>query len=75
MGNDDHMLELILSGMKHSRDEWDHLCAEHVKRFGVEPYISGCNWQDPQRSREGLRKALEEGKPYIEPDPPEGALY
>mgnify|MGYP001026028035 CR=1 FL=1 len=44
----------------------------HLNKFGVEPYITGINWNQPDLIEEGIIKAIESGQPYVEEELPPG---
>ncbi len=53
--------------------DFDGLVALHKETFGVEPVITGINWDNPDAVIEGIDNAIETGVPYVEDEPPEGA--
>ena len=46
----------------------------HVDAFGVEPRITGINWDQPDLIESGIIKAIESGQPYVEEDLPPGTV-
>lgn len=46
----------------------------HIKKFGVEPIITGINFNDSLDVFENILQAIEDGVPYIEKDVQEGVL-
>jgi hypothetical protein len=44
------------------------LYKEHLDKFGVEPYVTGINFSQPEITWEGIERAIEENKPYVEED-------
>jgi hypothetical protein len=53
----------------------DDLYKEHFDKFGVEPYITGINFSQPEVTWEGIEKALQGNKPYVEEDPKENQVF
>ena len=46
----------------------------HLNKFGVGPYITGINWNQPDLIEEGIIKAIESGQPYVEEELPQGTV-
>jgi hypothetical protein len=44
------------------------LYKEHLDKFGVEPYVTGINFSQPEITWEGIERAIEKNKPYVEED-------
>ena len=44
----------------------------HLEKFGVEPFITGINWNQPDLIEQSITKAIESGRPYVEEDLPPG---
>ena len=39
---------------------------EHIKKFGVEPYVIGMYWSNPEEITRLIKKAIKTNKPYNE---------
>ena len=46
----------------------------HLEKFGVEPFITGINWNRPNLIEKGIIKAIESGQPYVEEELPPGTV-
>jgi len=46
--------------------EFDYYIKTHKEKFGVEPNVIGLNWQHPEEILKGIKKAIENNKPYDE---------
>lgn len=46
----------------------------HIKKFGVEPIISGVNFNDSLEIFDNILQAIEDGVPYVEKDVPDGVF-
>jgi hypothetical protein len=46
----------------------------HIKKFGVEPIITGVNFNDSLEIFENILQAIEDGIPYTEKEVPNGVL-
>jgi hypothetical protein len=46
----------------------------HIKTFGVEPIITGINFNDSLDVYENILQAVEDGVPYVEKDVQDGVL-
>ncbi len=46
----------------------------HLEKFGVEPFITGINWNQPDLIEKGIIKAIESGQPYVEEELPQGTV-
>jgi hypothetical protein len=44
----------------------------HLEKFGVEPFITGINWNQPDFIEQGIIKAIESSQTYVEEDLPPG---
>ena len=53
----------------------DDLYKKHFEKFGVEPYITGINFSQPEITWEGIEKAIEENRPYVEEDQKEDEVF
>ena len=42
------------------------LIEEHIEKFGIEPYIIGRFWSNPDALIDGIDKAIEKNEPYNE---------
>jgi|SaaInlStandDraft_3_1057020.scaffolds.fasta_scaffold67430_1 hypothetical protein len=46
--------------------EFNYYTSTHKEKFGVEPNVIGLNWQYPEEILEGIKKAIDDDKPYDE---------
>ncbi len=54
--------------------EYPELVKLHLHKFGVEPVITGINWNQPDLIEQGIIKAIKSGQPYVEEDLPQGTV-
>lgn len=47
---------------------------EHVEKFGVEPVITGINFEQSDMIVEWIYDAIDRGEPYVEEEPKEGVI-
>ncbi len=47
-------------------EEFDYYEDMHKEKFGVKPNVIGLLWQHPEEILEGIKKAIEDNKPYDE---------
>ena len=48
--------------------DFQGLVRMHLEKFGVEPFITGINWNQPDLIEQSIIKAIESGRPYVEED-------
>ena len=44
----------------------EKLIKKHKEKFGVEPYMIGMFWSQPEIEYQNIKKAIEDNKPYNE---------
>ena len=67
----------MLSNSKPPHDaplDFQVLVRMHLEKFGVEPFITGINWNQPDLIEKGIIKAIESGQPYVEEELPPGTV-
>ena len=60
--------------MKEEETYYEFLVKEHVKKFGVEPVITGMMFEESGSIVERMEEALKTGVPYVEQNVPDGAI-
>jgi len=51
---------------------YEDIVRQHIERFGVEPVVTGSRHWDDEPLDIRVLNAIDEGRPYVEEDVPEG---
>tara|TARA_R110000823_G_scaffold254693_1_gene376959 strand:+ start:2130 stop:2312 length:183 start_codon:yes stop_codon:yes gene_type:complete len=53
---------------------YDNVLKLHIEKFLVEPVVTGVNFFDSKELTFAIIESIEQGKPYVEDDVPDGVL-